>query len=118
MIKEIKFPFPTVFDSKISFNSKFYRPRLPKRKYKHKTYDYIAFDRDPTFVDEFADACGLPRDFAETILVVFFDEIKHTLLGGEEILLSCFGKLNIGRKRFYISTSRFLAKKLYNIYIK
>ena len=116
MIKEIKFPLPTIFDKKRSINNKFYRRDKKRKKAKHKTYDYIAFDRDHSFVEEFAEACGIPVDYAENILVVFFDELKHSLLRGEEFRLINFGKFIFAKKLFTFRASAAFRKKLRKIY--
>lgn len=116
MIKEIKFPLPTIFDKKRLINSKFYRRDKKRKKAKHKTYDYIAFDRDYSFVEEFADICDIPVDYAETILVVFFDELKHSLLRGEEFRLINFGKFIFKNKLFTFRASSALRRKLRKAY--
>jgi nucleoid DNA-binding protein len=65
-------------------------------KSKKRGYDYIRFDRDPSLVKEFAEACQLDEKMAKDILIVFFDEIKRMLLEGNVVTFSNLGKFYIG----------------------
>ncbi len=86
MIKEIKFPLPNIKE----VNSK----KAIKKQNTNK-YDYIRFDRDPSFVTELAEMCSITEELALELLTVFFDEIKQNLLTGHIICFKDFGKLYI-----------------------
>jgi nucleoid DNA-binding protein len=105
MIKEIPFPLQSISEI---LNERL-KPRKPRKIKERKSFieklarnNYVSFERDPTFVEEFSEATGVSKEFAEEFLIVFFDEIKSFLLKGNIISfcsLGCFyiGKSNVNR---------------------
>ena len=100
MIKEIRFPLPTIHEF--------------LRKSKKKVIsDFVGFERDFSLVEEFAQEANIDEDFALNILVVFFDEIKKTMLSAKIITISNYGKfyLGAGNKDKYQKLKKFIDVK-------
>jgi len=96
VIKEIRFPLPTIFERPVPRPFVFGQKGPRGKRRKPNLYDYIRFDRDPSFIHEFASLTKLPEDFAKDFLTVFFDELKHQLMLGNIVNFSRLGKFYMG----------------------
>lgn len=140
-IKEIPFPYVGILDEILEKREKDARRRrmrcgkfgrgflpIKPKKPKPPTVDYIRFDRDRSFVDEFIGVCGIEPQFAEEILTIFFDEVKKNMLQGNIIWINEFGKFYLGISNYqkykvlpeinpkYIFPRLKLGKKLINVF--
>jgi len=122
VIKEIRFPLPTIFD-------------FLKKSKKKVASCHIGFERDSSLVEEFAEKANIDEALAKDILIVFFDEIKSNLLNAKIISINGYGKFYVGsgnRDKFQhvknfidvktnylrpkFMTAKSLRKKLRNMY--
>ena len=83
MIKEIRFPLPTIFD-------------FLKKSKKKVAPCYVGFERDFSLVEEFAEKANIDETLAKDILIVFFDEIKNNLLNAKIVSINGYGKFYVG----------------------
>ncbi len=92
MIEEIEYPLPTIQeyirDRRIS-------KRIRKEMNTRITEFDVFFNRDTYLIDELSKRCDISREFAEKLLIVFFEEIKKNILAGNLVILSGFGKFYI-----------------------
>lgn len=135
MIEEIPYPFPTIQelqkedelkDVVFDKENKIVEEKKKKEPYaEYKDIDKekstkkpelglreVAFYSDPSLVSDFAQKAKISNSLAESLMKIFFQELKNQLLKGKFISIRFFGKIwtmapGIDNKgRFHIPTGK------------